>query len=176
MAKHPFNRVDYRGKRVEIDREIVPLMKEIWKAGIGTIWSCQDQEGYVAVGLADMFGAQDLVGAVQAHAPHDVVARANEGLNALGRDPGDAAWQFSIYPHTLEFDALLGGPPTGVSCCHFVFTVRFPRSDLQYVVAALQQANAQAQAQRLLTSADLLARLIKRLEASLELSGRDGCE
>ena len=69
---HPTVSLECKGEMIDIDVEIAPLMKEIWKAGIETNMSCQDNtpKGYILLGfhgsmaadsfLLVVFGGQDI--------------------------------------------------------------------------------------------------------------------
>lgn len=42
--KHLTTKLNYRNREVEIDTDIVDLIKEIWQAGIATSQSCESHE------------------------------------------------------------------------------------------------------------------------------------
>ena len=46
---HPFEVLNRDGEQVEIDVEIVPLIKLLWERELDTFNSCQDHDGYVWV-------------------------------------------------------------------------------------------------------------------------------
>ena len=93
----PYTVLDYRGERVEIDVEIVPLVELLWALEFDTLLSCQDQDGRVWVEFPGPSAEQFL----------DLVSRSDSELraNVLGLVPFDTddfeahkrdhAWQFS---------------------------------------------------------------------------------
>jgi hypothetical protein len=134
--RHPCELLDYYGEPVEIDVEIVPLIKAIWALGFDTELSCQDHHGQVWVELPGKH-AQRLLNVI---AKQDGELRANIlGLVPVeyGPDEFDAyklahAWQLSVM--ALSDPGLVW---LGVG-------IHFPRSQLAAVVAALEQAEAAA--------------------------------
>ena len=130
--RHPFEVLDYYGERVEIDVEIVPLIRAIWALGFDTELSCQDDDGYVSVALPGKH-AQRVLNAIAAA---DRELRANIlGLVPIEvEDPED----FYAYQraHAWRFSVGALSDPDGV---WLEVGVRFPRSQLPAVVAALER-------------------------------------
>ena len=132
---HPYATLDYHGERVEVDVEIVPLVERLWALDFDTLLSCQDQDGRVWVEFPGPSAEQFL----------DLVARSDSELraNVLGLVPIDTddfeahkrehAWQF--------LTVALRGDDRGV---WLSVGVRFPRSDLPAVMAALGAKGAPA--------------------------------
>jgi hypothetical protein len=134
---HPFEVLGYHGDPddpVEIDVEIVPLVRAVWALGFDTELSCQDRDGYVWVELPGKH-AQRLL---------NVVAREDGELraNILGLVPAEAAYPEAFYAyqraHGWKFHVMPiaegdGGPDVWLSV-----GVRFPRAQLSAVVAALE--------------------------------------
>lgn len=121
---HPFEILDYDGEPVEIDTEIVPLMRLLWDHDLDTSLSCQADPEAAGRVWVEFWGPS-----------------AEHFIRLVGRDPGlaarmlpcepgyDGGWRYSTLPHRLGDGELA-----------FTISVFFPRSDLAAVVAALEQA------------------------------------
>src|SRR5690349_3660013 len=66
---HPQVPVDCGGFKVEVDRELAPLIPELWAAGCETFLSCQEhvQTGKVWVAFYDVEGAKRFLDIVAVH-------------------------------------------------------------------------------------------------------------
>ena len=159
MASHPFELLDYHGDPVEIDAEIVPLMRLLWAHGLETFNSCQDFagdgrvwvefDGWSASHFVNVVAGQDdeLRGHILHSAPReagppgdllDAWALPNpspQGITIWLREHG---WTYSVLPWPDW-----GDDPDEI---RFLVSVHFPRHDLPAVVAALEAATREAEA------------------------------
>lgn len=134
---HPFEVLDFVGEPVEIDVEIVPLIRLIWSHDLETVLSCQDQDGYVWVELPGRY-AQRLL---------NIVAGQDKelGRNILGSVPIEVDYPegFDAYKRAHSWDyrtqAVFEDGELWLSV-----GIRFPRAQLPAVVAALEQAREAA--------------------------------
>jgi hypothetical protein len=141
--QHPFELLDYHGDPdapVEIDVEIVPLIRAIWTLGFDTELSCQDHDGYVWVELPGKH-AQRLLNVI---AGEDGELRANilRLVPVEVEDPDD----FYAYldAHGWELRTLAIHEPGSEPDVWLSVGVRFPRAQLPAVVAALERAHEAA--------------------------------
>jgi len=141
MKKHPFRwLIDADGDRIQIDRDIAPLIREIWDMGISTVNSCQDNRGYVWVMFSTPIDASIFLDAVITHGDVDLRHLASNPLPLTPRDaakqcPSDGArsdsWLISVYPW---------GSIQGRSGMRMFVNVWFPRSHLAAVIDAVKIA------------------------------------
>jgi hypothetical protein len=131
--QHPFEVLDYLGEPVEIDVEIVPLIKLIWAHELDTVLSCQDQDGCVWLEMPGRY-AQRLVRIV---ADEDRELRAN----ILGMVPIEVEDPEQLEAYQLAHRwgyrvmAVFEDGELWLSV-----GLRFPRDQLATVVAALERA------------------------------------
>jgi len=137
-AKHPFEVVHYEayGEHVEIDVEIVPLIRLLWAHGLDTFNSCQDYHDMVWIEF-DGPSATEFLHVVASHddalrgcALHSVPCEVDspEMFDAWTRDHG---WTYSALPWPGW-----GDDPEHI---RFLVSVHFPRHQLDAVVAALRE-------------------------------------
>jgi hypothetical protein len=141
MAEHPQVQVTHpSGDLIEVDEDIVLLLNRMWRRGIYTMSSCQDQDGRVWV----EFGAQrDVETFVHAlfrddEGGNDIYSFRNRVFSTW-RPADDEEeemfemaskwwWSFNL------MDLNKGEGPVDIEAWH---SVRFPRADLSEVVDRL---------------------------------------
>lgn len=141
--KHNTVRVVYGDQQADIDEAITSLIFEMWRAGIRTFQSCQDNPpGWVWLQFDDTAELQKFLGIVgDDDQPGDLLNhRMRSGYGLKG---GFEQWDFrlvvndwgldEIVAENGEIDEIRIGPPDfGVLTC-----VHFPKRDLSTVVARL---------------------------------------
>lgn len=157
MRTHPATLLQHGEWKAEIDVELVPLVLEIWRAGIGTIHSCQD----VGENISGLVAGLAHLGSVARHeagrasigfaSTDGLLAFLDAQANSGPRDgfyerllhwasPG--AWQCVIGLRDSGLEAAPVGEPTPSSRLAAVsFQVRFPRSDIEEATVRLQRHN-----------------------------------
>jgi hypothetical protein len=130
-SKHKTVRVQSDGLDANIDEEIAPLIRELWKARLITMMSCQDSpEGWVWVQFPLVVFAEAFM---------DLMEK-ESGVRPLWH-----RWRFEIYPITLQ-EALFGDYPKELipkgRGLRFAIGVRFPKEDLPAVLETLVKHNA----------------------------------
>jgi hypothetical protein len=148
MARHKTVRVRWGDLDARIDKNIAPLILELWKAGLETVLSCEDNPlGWVWI---EFFHASD------AEVFLDIVARFEHGVDTLynrirgawrpehGRIAG--MWEYDVNPWDLAVDETEEDGEIEETCCgpsEFVFnlSVRFPRPDLPVVLTRMRRHN-----------------------------------
>lgn len=138
MKKHPYKwLVDPYGDRIQIDKEIVPLMQKVWGMGLYTFNSCQDNFGYVWVEFGDAEDASFFLSLIARRGDEDLQHRASNTFDICPSEAADhLANRYHAYldswlasAHTYE----IGDGSIGIS-----IGVRFPRDHLLRVMAAMK--------------------------------------
>lgn len=151
-GQHKTVLVKWDGFEARVDEGIAPLIKEIWKAGIFTFNSCEENRpGIIWIEFAS---------AAEAEAFLNIVARYEEDLDSLynrirqewahydGVIPG--SWEYSILPfdysveqHILDDDSIEESS-RGSSDFIFSMGIRFPKADYPVLLERMKEYNAMA--------------------------------
>jgi hypothetical protein len=134
--RHPYEVLDYHGipdAPVEIDAEIVPLIRAIWALGFDTELSCQDDDGRVWVELPGKH-AQRLLNVI---AGEDGELRANI-LRLVPVEIGPDGFYAHQEAHSWDLQTVALRDCGGEPDVWLSIGVRFPREQLRAVVAALE--------------------------------------
>jgi hypothetical protein len=130
----------------EIDVKIAPLVREIWRAGIETYMSCQE-DGFGLVWL-EFPGEKELLSFLGI-----VVDRYEEGRDSLyNRSVGEfcptypnSSWEFDMRPLDYALHDECGDEEVwheGEPDIAFLHSVRFPPADLPLLLRRLRKHNA----------------------------------
>jgi hypothetical protein len=144
--------VVWQGREAEVDEELAPLILALWKAGIATCNSCQENRpGVVWIEFLTAFDAQEFLDLVAEHPSEAAVGGVPFWETLYGRImgyAGDQDWEYDTYPHNWAVEEDLVGDEviercTGPADIGFFVSVRFPRTDLplvlKRVLAALEE-------------------------------------
>ncbi len=141
--------VEWNGQSGMIDIGIAPLILEIWKAGIYTGNSCEENRpGWVWIQFLHTSGAEDFM---------SIFGRYEEGIETFynrirgvwchidGEIPDK--WEYDALPFDLavvkwEEDGYIRESCNVPSQFMFSLSVRFPRSDLPVVLARMREFNS----------------------------------
>jgi hypothetical protein len=133
----------------EVDAGIAPLIAELWRAGIGTWMSCEDNDGMGGSGKVwIVFDTPDDAAAflnIVASSPNlnaqSLYSRINDRLSATRK-----CWEYEAYLHDLELEDVVGGDEyhNGEPCFDFSISIRFPHSDYARVLARMRKHNGHA--------------------------------
>lgn len=148
LEKHRTVNVRVGDMQAEIDEEIAPLIRELWKAGIDTSNSCQEtRPGIVWIEFATAEDAARFL---------NVVAEYEEGAEGLyaritgrwgGCEHSSPPWEYDALPEDLGLvEAFLDDDEIdewheGEVEFRFSMSVRFPRSDFPAVLARMSRYN-----------------------------------
>jgi hypothetical protein len=148
--------VEYRGLSAWIDEGIAPLIRELWRAGIDTVMSCEENRpGWMWIEFAHATGAEEFL---------SIVARYETGIDTLynrirhGWDPGEGdllgQWEYDALPTDLavtetEKDGYIEESCSGRSRFLFTFSVRFPATDYPTLLARMTKHNRNARGRTL---------------------------
>jgi hypothetical protein len=139
--------VKWDGYEARVDEGIAPLIKEIWKAGIFTLLSCEENRpGIMWIEFAS---------AIEAKAFLNIVARYEEDINSLynrirqgwsridGVIPG--AWEYAINPFDYSMEQrILDDDSIEESCSgpsEFIFSmgIRFLKADYPILLDRMRE-------------------------------------
>jgi hypothetical protein len=129
-SRHKTIRMQGNGFDAEIDEEIAPLIRELWKARFLTMMSCQGSpEGWVWIQFPLVMFAEAFMGLIEKEAT----------IQSLWQH-----WEFEIYPVTQPTALFVDYPqeliPKGPSL-RFAVSVRFPKTDLPTVLETVVRHN-----------------------------------
>jgi hypothetical protein len=138
--------------QASIDEDMASLIGELWKAGIVTVTSCEENRPGIA--WIQFATAEDAACFL------DIVVRYEEGDDTLynwvtGRwarehPPAASRWGYALLPEDLALHAEVDEDDSvdewhdGVPEFVFSVSVRFPRTDLGIVLERMMQHNARA--------------------------------
>lgn len=151
-GQHKTVLVKWDGFEAWVDRGIAPLIEEIWKAGIFTLLSCEENRpGIMWI---------EFVSAIEAEVFLNIVARYEEDIDSLynrirqawtridGVIPG--AWEYAINPFDYSVeqrildDYSIEESSTGPSEFIFSMGIRFPKEDYPTILQRMKEHNAQS--------------------------------
>jgi hypothetical protein len=133
--EHRFNLLRYRGARVKIDTEIVPLIQQLWDRRLDTCNSCQDNSGYVWIEFSSAQDAETFLTAIAQSADEDLSYKAK---NPIPLSPADR-YRLSNFgapedSWLINADAFADDQSNNVTVS---VGIRFPRDQLALVMSAL---------------------------------------
>lgn len=151
MRRHKAILVRWEDEEAWIDEELAPLILELWKAGIGTVNSCQENRpGWVWIEFYDTSHAVAFI---------NIVARYEEGIQTFYNRIRQAwvpregeleeAWEYSVHPIDMAVydisvdDRYIEESCSGPSAFIFSLSIRFPRPDLPLILKRVRQHNKQ---------------------------------
>ena len=145
-VKHRQIHITVGDQHADIDKEIVPLIREIWRADIVTLQSCQDSPpGWIWLEFASSFDVEkflDIIGAYESTVGsfHD---RILQGYDRISR-PRVGQWRYEAIVHDLGVDIVEDGAGereeyAGSPDFAVFISVTLPSSDLPQVLARLKR-------------------------------------
>ena len=153
-TEHKMVPVEYSGLSALIDEGIAPLIRELWKAGIVTLMSCEENRpGWMWIDFAHVTAAEHFV---------SIVARYETGIESLyNRIRGEwepltgdlvGKWQYAVSPMDVaveesETDGHIEEACVGPSVFLFTLSIRFPKADYSTVLARMREHNRKTRAE-----------------------------
>lgn len=127
----------------DVDEELAPLIEQLWKAGIATVLSCQENRPGVAWIMFLM--AEDLSTFLDIVAEYDPDEASLYRRISLASDL-EECWEYDLRPQdaALHEEFLGGGVEEwheGEACFYFNVSVRFPRTDLPTLLQRMMWHN-----------------------------------
>jgi len=107
-GRHRTVRVTYGDRSAEIDEQIAPLIKQMWKAGINTCQSCEDSPaGWVRIQFPSSFELEEFLNAIGDYddkigSLHDRLCR---GYDRIAW-PRVAQWRYEVIVADLAIDEI----------------------------------------------------------------------
>jgi hypothetical protein len=144
MHEHKQVAVRYRGETVTVDEGLVRLLDLIWRHGIGTDNSCQENRPGIAwIQFPSADDAKRFLNLVSVY-PDSGIPRY---LTLYGRIAGDCdgpcRWTFDALPVNCGVRSLLCGNESvdtfsGANAFEFLISIRFPVEDISLLVQELE--------------------------------------
>jgi hypothetical protein len=137
--------LDYNGMKVQIDKKIAPLMKELWEAKIETSNSCEDNvpKGYVWIEFANEQSFRRFMNIMfkKEFCKNDIFRRAVSGWDTDGK-----CWKFNInvdsQDNYVDYETgEIANPDARCKEVKLWHSVRFPHKDLEYVIGKIKAFN-----------------------------------
>lgn len=147
--EHVMVPVEWKGGAVPIDAGIAPLIQELWKAGLFTMNSCEENRpGWMWIEFLDVNAAEGFL---------DIVARYEDHMDSLynrirqawspteGELQGE--WEYDAHPsdwaveETEVEDGYIEECCDGPSQFTFSLSIRFPRSDFPVLLERMREYN-----------------------------------
>lgn len=136
MRKHETEIVRYGDCEAEIDRKIAPLILKLWKLGLDTHNSCEENSpGIVWVQFLTLNAGKSFVNLIANMGDDEIYE------HAVSEWDGKSKWEYAIHPMDFNRDVVkdkehpgfvkevILGPPE----VNFTMSVRFPKSDLKQI-------------------------------------------
>jgi hypothetical protein len=138
-GKHLTKHVKYGEREGDIDTDISDLIVNLWKLGLYTVNSCQDNvpKGFVWIEFLSSNGAEEFLNYVAEYSedPGSVYQRMNRQRG--DKTPLDWKYTPSLRDHgaddVLVSDNEISSTFNGSHEFMFSMSVRFPRADLEFV-------------------------------------------
>lgn len=140
---HPTIKVRVNGTEADIDVMIAPLIEEVWKAGIATGLSCQDNPpGWVWLWFPTVVDCEQFLNVV-ADFDEDPNSLYNRIRQAWTSDHEDKFWRYDLSFDDLSVEENEDGTEVCTASPDFVggVSVRFPHEDLPEVLEMLRSSN-----------------------------------
>lgn len=150
-TNHTQTRIKVGDMEADVDHGIAPLIMEIWKAGIATVMSCEEnQPGIIWIQFLEV---EDAVTFLNIVAPYEETWESIYNRARLGWEPSDKKlllpfWTYDVSPEdlSLQEECNDNGDVTGESHCGqpcFVFSlsIRFPQEDYALVLNRITEHN-----------------------------------
>jgi hypothetical protein len=144
--------IKYGDFDADVDVGIAPLILEIWKAGIPTMMSCEENRpGWTWIAFVTAEYAAQFLNAV-ARYDENVDSLYNRILHSWDPPTGtvEGFWEYVTMPFNMAVifeeteEGALAETCTGSANCLFDVSIRFPRSDLPMLVNNLADYNRTA--------------------------------
>jgi hypothetical protein len=142
-APHRQVEIEWRGLRAEVDEEIAPLVLELWKAGIVTTNSCQ--ENFPGIAWIEFLSTRDAKKFLNLIVEYPVDTEEPFWETLYGRITGcgsDDAWDYNLHLYDRGVDEEVVGNEviqncTGPADFEYSVSIRFPRTDIPLILERL---------------------------------------
>lgn len=145
-ADHRLVRMRHRGREIDVDEEMAPLIQELWRAGIETVACCQEgEDGLAWIEFRQAGDAERFLNAVAVY--EDGNASLYRRLSWLAFTPDEEggarlhpkSWRYWVRPvdETLQTE----GPASNRPAFVLSLSVLFPREDLPILLGRMRGRN-----------------------------------
>jgi hypothetical protein len=148
---HPTIHIKYHGEEADIDEQIAPLILEMWKAGIETCNSCQNEpNGWIWIQFASSWGMETFLTAIADYSPNvgSLYDRMLHGYDRIS-GPRVGQWRYETIIVDIATDeygrpikdvqGICDEPPAFM----VLLSVNFPKTDLPEVIKRMKRFNRQ---------------------------------
>lgn len=148
MINHPTKYIEFGDMKADVDELIAPLVLNLWKQGILTHLSCQDNvpKGWIWLCFCSAEDAERFLSIVAGKFDGEV----NSLYNRIVQNwETKQLWRYAVSPLDLNTECSLDGndenilitkPTAPKPYVQFLFSVRFPRKDLKEVEKRVHEA------------------------------------
>ncbi len=147
MSEHKQVLIEENGMRAEVDENIAPLIRELWKLHILTLMSCEDNvpEGWIWIKFNDSHGVKRFLDIIAAEYDEDSDSLYDRATRHGSY--GENSWQYEILPDDKSIKLIYGteeifaqriGTKTDI---RLHISVRFPQSDYDEVLKKMVAHN-----------------------------------
>lgn len=144
-SQHKQVRIQVGDYEADVDEELAPLIEQLWRAGLRTVLSCQENRPGVAW---IMFATQDdlcrFLDIVAEYDPEDgsLYRRVSQRTSAE-----EGCWEYDLHledaaVYEEEMDDSIIDWHDGEACFYFSASARFPRTDLPMLLDRMVRHNA----------------------------------
>jgi hypothetical protein len=138
VPNHPQTLIEHAGMQAEVDREMASLILDLWRLGLRTVNSCQDNFGKVWIEFAGGGEAEAFASIAAGEFVFDANALYSRVLGWGEADDPELVWLYDAIPDDGHVQWIGEHPDqtpkaTGSPLVTFTVSVRFPRSDLREV-------------------------------------------
>jgi hypothetical protein len=150
MTEHSTVVVSVGDQVANIDEEIAPLIEEIWKTGIETTNSCQENRPGIAwIGFLTALDAADFLDAVAGEYSDEIGSLYNRIRKEWDEGDGETIgwWEYDARPWDASVnqwkvsEAEIDEAPVDSPEFVFAVSVRFPKSDMPYLIERMRAFN-----------------------------------
>lgn len=145
MNKHKTVTLIIDGYEEEIDEKIAPLIQKLSDLGFRTLNSCEDNvpSGWVWIEFVNASNAENFLNIIAEYS-EDRNSLYNRIRQELHSDDDSLFWKYSVLPMDYGVEQTLIDDEieetfTGESDFNFTFSIRFPQSDLEQIMAKLSR-------------------------------------
>jgi hypothetical protein len=142
--------ITWRGRKAEVDVELADLILTLWKGGISTLWSCQEETPGIAwIVFATAADATQFLDFIAGYPDDENVPVKKSLYDRIAGYGWKGDWQYDVRPvnrrpvhRSIERDNdddKLVEICTGPAGFDFHVAIRFPRTDLPFVLSQLRQ-------------------------------------
>ncbi len=143
--RHNQQLISWGGQEAEVDEELAPLILGLWKRGIVTVNSCQENQPGIA--WIEFLTAEDAavflnLVAQYAEGADTLYNRINHRWDSIDENKPFSApfWKYDVHPfdagivEELIDEGTLSEEHLGVNEFYFSVSIRFPRTDLPRIL------------------------------------------